>query len=51
MTYEDTSIILLCAAVIWLYVGYLINKFKIKELEDKVKELEEREESNDTGKK
>lgn len=42
MTDDELTLLIALIATLVLYVGYLVNKWKIRDLEDRVKRLERR---------
>ena len=43
MTDDDLLLIVALMTIITLYAGYLVNKWKIKDLEDRVEKLERKD--------
>ena len=44
MTDDESLLIVALIAIITLYAGYLVNKWKIRDLEDRVERLERKDE-------
>ena len=44
MTDDELVIVVALTAILVLYIGYLVNKWKIRDLEDRIERLEKKDE-------